>query len=146
MFQKPQIHNSEISSEILFFFLSVHVKIVGDFCLCCLFFFFFCLSWHFYNGSAISNLYLLWIGSSVYWPQDLKSIPFIMYDWWSIDHWCSTKRFQNNVLINVRIMATISTPSLFLFFQILHFWLLPETIKEVQFWNWTATAIWNVVE
>ena len=105
--------------------------------------FFFYLSWHLYNKSAISNLYLLWIGSSVYWPQDLKSIPFTMYDWWSL---MFNKKVQNNVLINVRIMATISTPSLFLFFQILHFWLLPETIKEVQFWNWTATAIWNVVE
>ena len=40
--------------------------------------------WHFYNKSAISNLYLLWIGSSVYWPQDLKSIPLLMYDWWPL--------------------------------------------------------------
>ena len=122
------------------FFLSVHVKIVGDFCLCCSNCFFLLLP--FSDISTIRVQFPIFtFCESARQSTDLKT--------WSqspFNVWLMTINVQNKVLINVRIIATISTPLLFLFFQIVHFWLLPETIKEVQFWNWTATAIWNVVE
>ena len=92
MLQEPQIHNSEISSEILFLSSSVHVKIVGDFCLCCSIFF---------SSSAFPDISTIRVQFPIFTfcesarqSTDLKTWSHFPLQCMIDDHWCSTRRFK----------------------------------------------------